>query len=224
MTDAHCHLISGCSRHFICGETPIGENDIRFIGHHPWDSSSYDDKAKDALRSRLAANTKLGVGEIGLDRLHSRIIPTAMREALSDQLDAASSFSRPVVLHGAKCWGEVVKACRPFAGSIPAFLFHGFSRSDGLIPDIASINGFISIGPSLLNDHAVNYRSLAKKIPLEMVLLETDKTAETPPDAPGISEILVKLSQIRSLEIDELKEAIKRNAERFISSLQGDAQ
>ena len=69
-----------------------------------------------ALRSRLAADSSLGVGEIGLDRLQTREIPAAMREAFEAQLRLAAEFSRPVVLHGAKCWGPVVEACRRFAG------------------------------------------------------------------------------------------------------------
>ena len=90
------------------------------------------------------------------------------------QLEVAASRARPVALHGAKCWGEVVKACRPFAGKIPAFLFHGFSRSDGLLPEIFAMNGFVSVNASILNDHAVNYREMARGLPRDRVLVESD--------------------------------------------------
>ncbi len=219
MTDAHCHLVSEGMRSFLCGDAPAGDGDVRFCGFHPWDSSKYDAAAAETLRARLAADTRLGVGEIGLDRLREREIPPAMRETFLDQLDAAAAFSRPVVLHGAKCWGEVAKACRPFAGRIPAFLFHGFSRSDGLLPDIAAMNGFVSIGPALLNDHAVNYRALARKIPEGMLLVESDRTDATPEDAPRITEILAKLAEIRAVDIVSLERVVEENAERFVSSL-----
>lgn len=222
MTDAHCHIVSGETRHFICGDAPAGPDDVRFAGFHPWDLSRYDDDALAALRAGLAADKRLGVGEIGLDRLREREIPPAMREAFLDQLEAAAEFSRPVVLHGAKCWGEVVKTCRPFAGKVPAFLFHGFSRSDGLVADIAAINGFISIGPALLNDHAVNYRALAKKIPEGMLLVETDRTDATPEDAPAVAEILAFLAEIRAVDVAALESAVEENAGRFVSALTGE--
>lgn len=224
MTDAHCHLVSGRMRHFVCGDAPAGDGDVRFLGFHPWDSSRYDAAAAENLRSRLAADSCLGVGEIGLDRLREREIPSFMREAFLDQLKAAADFSRPVVLHGAKCWGEVVKACRPFTDAIPAFLFHGFSRSDGLLADIAAMNGFISIGPAILNDHAVNYRALAKKIPSRILLVETDRTESTPADAPGARDILSKLAELRGVSSAELESVIEQNAGRFVSSLSREAR
>lgn len=221
MTDAHCHLVSEGMRNFLCGDAPACDGDVRFCGFHPWDSPKYCSAAAEALRARLAADPRLGVGEIGLDRLRERRIPPAMREAFLDQLEAAAAFSRPVVLHGAKCWGEVAKACMPFAGRIPAFLFHGFSRSDGLLADIAAMNGFVSVGPALLNDHAVNYRALAKKIPEGMLLVETDRTDATPPDAPGAADILAKLAALRGVDAAALESVVEENADRFVSALAG---
>lgn len=171
------------------------------------------------LRERLEANPRLGVGEIGLDRLKERTIPDEMREAFAVQLALAAEFRRPAVLHGAKCWGEVVAACRPYKGKIPAFLFHGFSRSGGLVPDIAALNGFISVGPAILNDHAVNYRELAKAIPLGMLLVESDSTAANAATAPHMDEIARKLAALRGLAFEELEAALEENANRFIETI-----
>ena len=169
-----------------------------------------------ALRSRLAADSSLGVGEIGLDRLQTREIPAAMREAFEAQLRLAAEFSRPVVLHGAKCWGQVVEACRRFAGKIPTFLFHGFSRSGGLIPEIVRINGFMSVGPAVLNDHAVNYRELVKAIPSDRLLVESDATAENMEDVPRVAEVAAKVAEIRGTGLDELVGVLEANSDRFL--------
>ena len=133
MTDAHCHVARGASRHFLCDpcDGGAGPGDVRFAGTHPWQAEAFDAAA---LRSRLAEDPLLGVGEIGLDRLRSREIPPQMRAAFEAQLEIAAEFRRPVVLHGAKCWGDVVRTtenvkCRMQSGKrdgwIPAFLFHG---------------------------------------------------------------------------------------------------
>ena len=146
--------------------------DIVFLGIHPWHVP--DDFDGSALDSALACHPAAGVGEIGLDRLNDRTISTAQRIAFFRQLEIAAGHGRPVVVHGAKCWGEVVKACRPFVGKIPAFLFHGFSRSAGLLPEIFAMNGFVSVNASILNDHAVNYREMARGLPQDRVLVESD--------------------------------------------------
>ena len=210
MLDAHFHR-----RQY---ETFLGEDgkEVRFVGLHPWEADEPDAAARlAALPNALAADPLLGVGEIGLDRLRSRTISDGQRQTLAQQLELAAAFRRPVVLHGAKCWGEVVKACKPYAGRIPSFLFHGFSRSDGLIPDIVALNGYISVGPTILNDHAVNYRELAKRIPLDRLLVESDRTPENAATVPSVDEIAAYLAALRGIPFDTLAAALESNATRF---------
>ena len=235
MTDAHCHVTGGdpSVREFLIGRD--------FIGVHPWEAgelSPEDVRRKtEDLRACLLssvsspANPLLGVGEIGLDRLKDREISPRMRAVFEAQLKLALEFHRPVVLHGAKCWGQVVKAIKncelrimnettgdnsQFAIRNSSFLFHGFSRSDGLIPDIVALNGYISVGPAILNDHAVNYRELVKKIPSDRLLLETDRTAENAAECPPVAAVAAKLAEIRGLSLSELEALTDHNAENFL--------
>ena len=233
MTDAHCHVARGGARSFVClppdVEAPAGSENIFFHGVHPWEclecgglngrdvrSPSAVAAALSALRRRLESDTSVGVGEIGLDRIKSKTIPDLMRSMFAAQLELAAEFGRPVVLHGAKCWGEVVKACEPHAGKIPAFLFHGFSRSEGLLPDIFRLNGFISIGPALLNDHAVNYRDLAKRIPDDRILVESDATAENAAEVPSAESVADFLAGLRGVPRDDFIALLDANATRFL--------
>ena len=211
MTDAHCHV--------SCGDSSVRELLVGrdFFGVHPWDA--VDVSFLSSLRAQLLANPAAGVGEIGLDRLKSRDISPRMREVFEAQLALALELGRPVVLHGAKCWGQVVTTvCRHLSHSpTPSFLFHGFSRSDGLIPEIVKLNGFISVGPAILNDHAVNYRELVKKIPLDRLLVETDRTSSS--DSPSISDVLAKTADILNLSAAELERITDENADRFLGAV-----
>ena len=219
MTDAHCHV--------SCGDSSVRELLVGrdFFGVHPWDA--VDVSFLPSLRAQLLANPAAGVGEIGLDRLKSRDISPRMREVFEAQLALALELGRPVVLHGAKCWGQVVTTvCRHLSHSptpplphspTPSFLFHGFSRSDGLIPEIVKLNGFISVGPAILNDHAVNYRELVKKIPLDRLLVETDRTSSS--DSPSISDVLAKTADILNLSAAELERITDENAGRFLGAV-----
>ena len=222
MTDAHCHV--------SCGDSSVRELLVGrdFFGVHPWDA--VDVSFLPSLRAQLLANPAAGVGEIGLDRLKSRDISPRMREVFEAQLALALELGRPVVLHGAKCWGQVVTTvCRHLSHSptpplphspTPSFLFHGFSRSDGLIPEIAELNGFISVGPAVLNDHAVNYRELVKKIPLDRLLVETDAVVGARvPTRPHIRDVLVKTADILNLSAAELEKTTDENADRFLGAV-----
>ena len=220
MTDAHCHVTGGdpAVREFLIGRD--------FVGVHPWDclgqSTAVEcNRLLSGLRAALEADSGLGVGEIGLDRLKEREISPRMREMFEAQLKLALEFRRPVVLHGAKCWGQVVRSVnsiiRLFDYSIiSSFLFHGFSRSDGLIPDIVALGGYISVGPAVLNDHAVNYRELVKKIPLDRLLLETDRTEANAAECPPVRDVAAKVAELRGLAPEELEKITDGNAEKFL--------
>jgi len=225
MTDAHCHVARGEVRSFVClppdAKEPSESANAFFYGIHPWECLGGDDGvlavALSALRRRLESDSSAGVGEIGLDRIKVKNIPESMRSVFEAQLALAAEFGRPVVLHGAKCWGEVVKSCAPLAGWIPAFLFHGFSRSEGLLPDIFAMNGYISIGPALLNDHAVNYRDLAKRIPQDRILVESDATAENASEAPSAEAVAEFLADLRGVPRSDFFALLDANASRFLS-------
>ena len=232
MTDAHCHV--------SCGDPSVRELLIGrdFFGVHPWEAEELGGedlrRKTEDLVSRLSSPVSClpspvsgpfllpGIGEIGLDRLKSKDISPKMREVFVAQLELAFELGRPVVLHGAKCWGQVVKTIRQtFEHSnirtFPSFLFHGFSRSDGLIPDIVRLNGYISVGPAVLNDHAVNYRELVRKIPLERLLVETDRTPENAATCPSVRDVAAKVAELRGLTLVELESLTDRNATAFLS-------
>ena len=110
---------------------------------------------------------------------------------------------------------------KPFAGAIPSFLFHGFSRSTGLLPDIVSLNGFISVGPALLNDHAVNYREMAALLPPDRLLVETDLADDDPAaDRTGVlASVYSALAALRGHTLPELQSQIAANAARLCAHL-----
>jgi len=211
MTDAHCHVSAEdpSVREFLIGRD--------FFGVHPQDSGCADVAEElAALEARLEGSPGAGVGEIGLDRLLVREVSPAMQGLFEAQLALAVRFGRPVVLHGAKCWGRVVEAVRRLAGGGITFLCHGFSRSGGLIPEIVELGGYFSVGPAILNDHAVNYRELAKRFPCERLMVETDRTADNAADCPSVRAVLEKLAEVRGVPADELERATDANADEFL--------
>lgn len=222
LTDCHCHIDGAAKRHFICepASAAPGEYDVVFYGFHPWQTNEIDlESGMAELRRRIAANRDAGVGEIGLDRLRDKNISPKMRELFAAQLQIAAEFARPVVLHGAKCWGEVYKACLEYKDKIPAFLFHGFSRSGGLIPDIVALGGYISVGPALLNDHAVNYRRMVTSIPVERLLVESDATSLEKDSDTVLDKIADLLASLRNIEREKLGMMLEENAARFIQTI-----
>ena len=209
MTNAHYHR-DGATYFSRCGK------EYKFVGVHPWAAdATHVERAVIEVRRAAVADGSVGIGEIGLDRLRTKLVTSAQRTLFEAQLKIAADLHRPVVLHGAKCWGEVVKAVKPFANEIPAFLFHGFSRSVGLLPEIVEVNGFLSVGKAVLNDHAVNYRRLVGSIPLHRLLVETDDGADSVVERDALlADIFAKASELTGIT----EALIDVNAAEFLHS------
>ena len=84
------------------------------------------------------------------------------------------------------------------------------------IHDYAAMNGFVSLGPALLNDHAVNYRAMARQLPDGMLLVESDRAASGPgAAAPRVGEVAAFLARLRGVPADALAATLEANADRF---------
>ena len=72
------------------------------------------------------------------------------------------------------------------------------------------------MGPAVLNDHAVNYRELVKKIPLDRLLLETDRTEANAAECPSVRDVAAKVAELRGLAPEELEKITDGNAAKFL--------
>lgn len=67
----------------------------------------------------------------------------------------------------------------------------------------------------MLNDHAVNYRELVKKIPSDRLVLETDRTEESAATCLPLAAIAAKVAELRGVDLVELEAQTDANARRF---------
>ena len=216
MFDAHTHLEGASEKCWLCaakeeewGEVAARESkNVRvFFGVHPWYAKG---GVGERLEEILREHPNAGVGEIGLDRLREKTVSSIQRECFIEQLEVASAMRRVVQLHGAKCWGEVVMLSKRYRDKIPGFVFHGFSRSEGLLGEIFAMNGYVSVGAAVLNDHAVNYREMVRHLPEERILLETDGSGA------DLAEICRKAAALRNTDADAFAARIGENARRLM--------
>ena len=127
-----------------------------------------------------------------------------------------SKATEPTPVNGSVSRSTIEHSNIPNIRTISSFLFHGFSRSDGLIPEIVALGGYISVGPAVLNGHAVNYRELVKKIPPDRLLVETDRTVENAAECPSVATVAAEVAKLRGLSFAELEAIADRNADAFI--------
>ena len=157
------------------------------FGVHPWYAEDLPADWIDRLRAFLATAPEAWVGEIGLDAIRSPAPTDVSRAVLRVQLELAAELGRPVILHGAKAFDELLAACRPFAGRIPAFIVHAFGGSEVQLRRWLDFGASVSIGGAVTR--SARLLGLVAEIPLERLRIETDSPDMMPvggvPAIPG---------------------------------------
>ncbi len=228
--DAHIHICDGCQEDaypdleqasllFGCvakteewdGMLSRSEdNVIRFLGIHPWYAGQWDGSAEDRLRSELASDPGIHVGEIGMDSKRGDV--DVQRPAFMKQLELASEFGRMANIHMIGCEREVLESIRKHGnGCIP--ILHSFS-SESYVKPFAELGCMFSLNPRVLAKSEDRIRNLMSRIPEDRLLLESDAPYVTK-GFKGMLEFASKLSGIAELETEELIIITERNARRI---------
>lgn len=200
LVDAHVHLQAypedvlpkalvrarnvGVTRFGCCGTNVTDWNRVAQIakdnpgveasyGLHPWyvvKPGSPD--WLEILDGILAANPTAGIGEIGLDA--TRAQRDLQMTVFVKQLELAGRYGRRISLHCVKAHSEMVTVLRKHHKQLFEILLHSPSLSAEDWKHYKRLNISVSIGPQVLNPRAEKIRALARLVPEDKLLYETD--------------------------------------------------
>ena len=217
--------------------------DAYALGIHPLyvpQASDDDVLALDVALSERQGDPRLvAVGEIGLDFFVPALCEPTMRERqwlfYTAQLKLAQKHQLPVILHVRRSADLLLKGLRQHpVGSGMAHAFNGSAQQAQNFVDMGFALGF---GGALSYERALQLRRLARELPLEALVLETDapdmpphwlyQTAEqraqgqaqgrnSPAELPRIAQVL---ADVRGVSLDALAQASTRNAQRVLPKL-----
>jgi len=188
------------------------------LGLHP--SNTVFNMTKDEIESCLELIEEkipaaLAVGEIGLDFKHAETNAKrkAQRQVLKRQLLTALEFKKPVVIHSRRAHWECFRILEDY--SPKQVLMHWF-YDKGSMKKIIDNNYFVSIGPSVFKDRAV--QDFAQKLPIENLLLETDSPVRfngRPAEPAWIKKVAEKVCELKETGMKTLEKECENNFYRF---------
>ncbi|MFZ4397384.1 MAG: TatD family hydrolase [Kiritimatiellia bacterium] len=144
------------------------------FGVHPWHAGELAPDWQAQLEEFLVQHPGAPVGEIGLDGLRDIPPRAVQQQVLQVQLDLAAQLHRPVVLHGARAWGELVAMLKPVAPRLPGLVAHAFGGSEDILRAILSLGGYVSFAGSVCNPASRRVHVAVQAVPSERLLIETD--------------------------------------------------
>ena len=197
------------------------------LGMHPMyiqNASPSDIKALSELVAQIlrGENKLVAIGEIGLDFFVSARDETESRETqeyfFSEQLRIAKQFDLPVILHVRRAVDEVLKHLR--RTKVRGGIAHAFNGSAQQAQEFIKLGFKLGFGGAMTYSRALRIRELAKNLPLEAIVLETD-APDIPPEWLGTKgrnapQELVKIAQVladlRGMPVSQIIEITGKNA------------
>jgi TatD DNase family protein len=147
------------------------------VGIHPHDAETANQDVLEELRILAQHPKVIAVGEIGLDYYRDYSPRPAQRQAFRDQLALASALGLPVVIHSRDAHDEVMATLRDWEGN---GVLHTYAAGPEHLDAVMAMGFFIGISGPVTFPKAKQLRDVAKAVPQDRLLLETDCPYLTP--------------------------------------------
>lgn len=169
------------------------------VGLHPKDISSDWEKNLNKIKEKSQNENCIAIGECGLDALVN-IDEVLQEKVFLEQIFLANEIQKPMIIHCVRRHSSLLKFEK--YAKIP-LVIHGFNKKKSIAKEFLDKGFYLSFGKSLLFNS--DFQEVVKGVPLEKIFLETDVWNGE------VEEVYSKLSNIKQMGLDELKNQISEN-------------
>lgn len=188
------------------------EYDFMFgaLGIHPENAHELKDSTLDEIKDYIKNNDRIvAIGEIGLDYYWEENPPKEVqKEVFRKQMNLASEFNLPVIVHDRDAHKDTLEIIKEFPEVTG--VVHCFSGSVEFAKECIKLGYYIGFTGVVTFKNAKKLVEVAKEIPLEKILVETDCPYMAPEPNRGkrnksdyIEYIITRIAEIK--EIDPYK-------------------
>ncbi len=203
------------------------------VGVHPNTAARawQGDATIDALRALAADPTVVAIGEIGLDYYRDDTPPALQRAALQAQLTLAAELGLPVILHQRESIHDLLALLQDWVADLRA-RNHPLARCPGVLHSFSAgpeealrgveLGFFIGLTGPITFKNGERMRAVARTVPLDRVLIETDAPFMAPHPKRGrrnepafVRFIAERLAHERGLSFEHIATQTSANAIRL---------
>lgn len=190
------------------------------IGVHPHDARLYDDAAEQKIQDLVASSKQIiAWGEIGLDFHYDNSPRDIQLDVLRRQLRAARNAKLPVIIHTREAEDETIEILQSeWFGSGLKGVMHCFSGSQTLAERALDLGFFISFSGMVTFKKADDLKSIARNVPMDRLMIETDCPYLTPVPFRGkrnepayVVEVGKCLAELKSVSAEQIGKATSGN-------------
>ncbi len=186
-------------------------------GLHPMADQS-DAFSVEAL-SELAQDEKVvAIGETGLDYYYHKDNPQWQRERFRAHIQVANEVNKPVIVHTRDAGDDTLKILREENAEACGGVIHCFTETQDFADSALELGFMISFSGIVTFRNADALRAIAKNIPDDRLLIETDSPYLAPiphrgkPNQPAfVQHVAETLAEIRNTSVESIAEISRNN-------------
>jgi TatD DNase family protein len=183
------------------------------VGVHPHHAAEAPVPAPERLAALAAHPRAVGIGESGLDYFYDKAPRDVQAESFRAHVRAARLARVPLVIHARDADDDIASILRQEtqAGGPFAFVLHCFSSGRGLAEAGLALGGYVSFSGILTFPKSAALREIARDVPEDRLLVETDAPYLAPVPVRGkrnepafVAHTAAVLAQVRGLSSEAL--------------------
>ena len=190
------------------------------LGLHPHDARLFDETEWAKLAEVAAAHPKaVGIGETGFDFHYHNSSPREQSYALVRSIGLARELKLPLVIHDREAHREVFEVLEGERAFETRGVFHCFSGDWELARRVIDRGWMIAVGGVVTFPKAEGLHEVARRVPLDYLLLETDSPFLTPVPRRGrrnepwmTRHVAARIAELKGVDPADVIEATGKNA------------
>ena len=197
------------------------ENVYTMLGVFPSEAAKWDDKTDKYIRELVSANKIVAIGEIGLDYYWDKSFTDLQKEVFIKQIELANKLNLPIVVHNREAHKDTFDILSEY-NKTSDVLFHCFSGSPEFALECVKKAWYIALGGVVTFKNAQKMKDVAKVVPDDKLVLETDAPYLTPVPFRGkqnepayIKYTAEEIAKIREVDLEHIEKITSENAERI---------
>lgn len=187
------------------------------VGVHPDYENLIEPQA--AQLAALAAHPRVvAIGETGLDYFRLKGDLEWQRERFRQHIRAARQCDKPLIIHTREAAEDTLRIMAEEGADSVAGVMHCFTESWEVAQRAMEMNFYISFSGIVTFKKAVSLKEIAKRIPLERMLVETDSPYLAPVPHRGkmnqpafVRHVAEEIAELRGITVNEVATATTRN-------------
>ncbi|MCX8050235.1 MAG: TatD family hydrolase, partial [Methylohalobius sp.] len=204
-------------RHLV---DPYPEVDVS-VGVHP-NAEGVEEPTIERLVALAADPRVVAIGETGLDYYRLADEPKAQQDRFRTQIAAARACNKPLIVHSRQAQADTLRLLKEEGAAQVGGVLHCFTEDWEMARAGLDLGFYISFSGIITFKNAAELRAVARRVPLDRLLIETDAPYLAPvphrgrPNSPlYLGYIAQCLAELRGLSVESLAEQTAENYRRL---------